>query len=130
MVAMALLLTVLAYRLLRNQFGGKPLASVVLAGALGLGMVSGVSGLRSANADGTPQVALGNAAGGTANVSYTGESEVINTSGVPQVINSILPVGSYIFVEPESAPQCTEGMVLTPGSNCFVYLTWDEVARS
>ncbi|GAB2490805.1 hypothetical protein GCM10027082_47320 [Comamonas humi] len=56
--ALALLLAMAVYGVLRIPLGGKPLASLVLAGALGWGVVAGVPALRSAMAAVALPVAL------------------------------------------------------------------------
>ena len=124
MVAMALLLAVLAYRLLRDRLGGKPLASVVLAGALGLGLVSGVPGVRSAAAVViVPSVSLSNSAGGTANVTQRGLNLVTNTSGVLQTITQMQASEGWVFEsEFDNSPICQVGTVLSVGDSCYVNL--------
>jgi hypothetical protein len=122
MVAMALLLAVLAYRLLRDRLGGKPLASVVLAGALGLGLVSGVPGVRSAYAEAS-SVFLSNSAGGTANVTQRGLNLVTNTSGVLQTITQMQASEGWVFEsEFDNSPICQVGTVLSVGDSCYVNL--------
>ena len=125
LLAMALLLVLMAYRVLRNQLGGRPLASFVLAGALGLGMVSGEHALRSAYAIVVlPVVSLTSASGGSVNVVSYGLSQVTNDSGVPQTITSMVATGEnrYFSTEFEATPPCAVGQVVAPAASCYVYV--------
>ena len=125
LVALVLLLVVVAYRVLRNQLGGKPLASVVLAGFLGLGMASGLSTLRPALAAVEVPISLTEAPGGLAGFVFTDRSgaliTVTNNSGVPQKITGREVDGSYTFDDGDSnTPQCTVGLVLPTTAVCYL----------
>ena len=126
LLAMVLLLAVVAYRVLRAQMGAKPLASVVLAGALGLGLASGVPLVRPALAVEYPtlSVPLTEAAGGfagfaAASTYYLG-LEVVNNSGVPQRITGMEVDLPYVFSDSGLTPQCTVGLRLSIGGKCYV----------
>lgn len=121
LMAMMALLVLLAYRVLRERLQGKPLASVVLAGVLGLGVVSGGYWGRPALAAviyNTFQ--FSSASGG----SYTflspgGEWQGTNTTAVPQRIKSMTRLdANYSFITPVGAPECTVGMVVPVGGTC------------
>ena len=125
LVAMVLLLAVVAYRALRNHMGGKPLASLVLAGALGLGMASGMPMLRPAVAIVAPtQISLTTAAGGFAGFNAIGPTylylEVVNNSGVPQRITGMEVEAPYSFVDSGNTPQCVVGLSLSVGGKCYI----------
>ena len=122
LLATALLLAVLAYRLLRGRLGGRPLASVVLAGALGLALAGGGLQLQSAEAQSESEIALSLPGGGLATITDEGEWLVRNTSGVAQSIVAMTAADGFAFQPPEGTPACAVGMVLTPGAICYLVL--------
>ena len=119
LIALGLLMTVVVYRILRGHLGGRPLASVVLAGALGLGVAT--SGGRWMTAvyalDGPP---LASAGGGTVSIPSGADYTLINTSGVPQTIRAVAAQPGYNVNHGVAAPECIVGIVVPPSGSCHV----------
>ena len=122
LLATALLLAVLAYRLLRGRLGGRPLASVVLAGALGLALAGGGLQLQSAQAQSEVEIALSLPGGGQAMIPDDGVWLVRNTSGVAQSIVALSAADGFNFESYEGSPRCEVAMVLAPGATCYINL--------
>ncbi|HQX67887.1 MAG TPA: midcut-by-XrtH protein, partial [Ottowia sp.] len=69
---------------------------------------------------------LSQAGGGSVSVEE-GETEVVNTSGVPQQIRALRVVdpqnpSRWQWWEPAGTPQCVVGQVLAPAGKCYVSL--------
>lgn len=121
LMAMMGLLVLVAYRVLRERLQGKPLASVVLAGVLGLGVVSGGYWGRPALAIAVYNTfQLSSASGGSYTfVSPGDEWQGTNTSAVPQRIKSMTRLDTnYSFITPTGTPECTVGLVVPVGGTC------------
>ncbi len=130
LVAMVLLLSVVLYRVLRTHLGGKPLASVVLAGALGLGAASGIPALKPAFAAMAPiAVSLDNSAGASTQFSVLWSGavqslQIVNGTSVAQKINTMTLDTRLEFVNDGVTPQCAQGLVLPAGKQCSVGVQW------
>ncbi len=131
MIGLSILLAVVAVYTLRNKGGGKPLASVILAGALALGGFSGNSLIGEANAIPLPAGCTGswacsmtNPAGGTVTTASAGDqTEITNASGVAQTITNIAVTnGSFnSFLDIFTQPPCAVGLVVQPAGKCYVF---------
>lgn len=115
LIALSMLMAAWAYRALRAKAGGRPLASLLLMGALSLAVASGQVG--------APVQAVAyqfsQAAGGIVLVVPTGESDITNTSGVAQRITAVT-AGSATVSPAVGIPQCVAGLVVAPGAVCYV----------
>lgn len=122
LMALALLFAIVAFRVLRAHSAGKPLASLVAGGVLALTAASGDYLIQNAQAIAGPAyfVTLSNAAGGSVNLTATGEGKVTNTSGVPQRITGVTGVGVYGPGATNNAPRCLVGMELQNNGFCYV----------
>ncbi|WP_234384361.1 midcut-by-XrtH protein [Paracidovorax avenae] len=116
---LSLALVVVMYRTLRKAANGRPIAGLMLAGALALAMGSAGDwiSLSFAGADGA---ALSNKAGGTILVSDL--TIVGNTSGVTQQIIKIeVPSGFTAGAVPNGLPAaCAVGTTLAANESCTV----------
>jgi len=121
LLALVSLMAVIGYRVLREKAGGRPIAAIVLAAALGWLAIFGEINLKDAMASVTNYVSnLSNPAGGQVSTlfgcdgsnSYT--ATVTNTSGVPQQILSITLEGSTIG----AGSTCSQGTILSNGASC------------
>lgn len=115
--ALALLIGVVGYRVLREKLGGRPLAAIFLAAALAGSAFFGGLEMEKAMAV-VPSINLSNPAGGTYSNSILtcGVAEtatVTNTSGVPLQIQSLSGYGS-----PFTGSTCAQGSVLSNGGTC------------
>jgi hypothetical protein len=131
MIGLSILLAVVAVYTLRNKGGGKPLASVILACALALGGFSGNKLIGEANAiiitpDCPSQYSctMSNAAGGIVTTAGTGDqTDITNTSGVPQTITNIAVTNGSFNSLPDifTQPPCAVGLVVQPAGKCYVF---------
>ena len=115
LVALSTLMAAWAYRALRAKAGGRPLASMLLLGALSLAVASGQVGLPVQAV--SLQFSL--AAGGVLTVGPPGESDITNTSGIAQRITAVTDA-SFTGVLPVGTPRCVVGLVVAPGAVCYV----------
>lgn len=127
LLLMALLLSVVAYRVLRSRVNGRQLGHLALVGSLIAGGAASDDLIQSATAVAVipMTVAMNVSTGGTANIAY-GISQATNTSGVPLQITSLtVTSNSYFFTNPGViyTPQCVVGTVVSPGGSCYVDLT-------
>lgn len=114
LLALAALLLAAAIVSLRRKSGTRALAPALLAGALSLGGFVGNRLVDSAHA--IPPNGLSNPAGGTLTLGGTGsEQQVLNTSGVPQVIVSVVPESCS-----STTPTCAAGRIVPAGESCYV----------
>ncbi len=116
LAALALCMAAWAYRALRDRAGGKPLAALLLVGALA---AAGGSGQLARLAYAVPAVLLDQPNGGTVLVGPPGESQVTNTSGRAQRITAVSPLLFTVGV-PVATPACTVGLVVAAGASCYV----------
>ena len=124
--ALVLLLMAAAYRSLRGRVNGRVLSSLLVVGAATvLGLTGGQMMQRAQAVAFSAQ--LSQAGGGSVSVEE-GETEVVNTSGVPQQIRALRVVDPqnpllWHWLEPLSGtPQCVVGQVLAPAGKCYVSL--------
>lgn len=123
LLLLALLLAVVAYRVLRSRVSGRQMGLLALAGSLVAGGAASGDLIRVAQAV-IPSVSMSSPTGGTANLGL-GIQQVNNTSGVAQQITALTivtngdtfgnPGGSYV-------PQCVVGIVVAAGNSCYVDL--------
>ena len=52
-----------------------------------------------------------------------GETQIINTSGVPQQVTSMSTQPGYSFVTPPGSPQCQVGTPVAPSGICYVEIS-------
>lgn len=123
LIALCMLVLAIAYRMMRAGAGARPVATVLLAGALGAGAISDQDLVGKVVAA-IPAVNLAQSDGGTAYASYSNvDTRVENTSGVPQQIKSIqVNFQGYWLGTPTQTPQCVVGTVVTAGASCYVYI--------
>ena len=126
LVALVVLFSAVIYRVLRTQLGGRPLASMVLAGALCLGVASGIPAVRPAVAVVvTASVDLTADAGGTMAFSFpagtfAGVLQVSNSSTKAQKITGMTVDEPLSFYNNETTPQCAVGLLVPSGGTCAV----------
>lgn len=123
LLLLALLLAVVAYRVLRSRINGRQMGLFALAGSLVAGGAASGDLMRMAQAA-IPQVFMSSATGGTANLGL-GIQQVTNTSGVPQQVTALtITVNGDSFVNPGGSfvPQCVVGIVVAPGGSCYLDL--------
>lgn len=120
LMSLALLLAVLAWRVLRARTGGRPLASVILCGALALGALSGNDLLRDARAM-VATLTFSSPTGGSVTVQMLNtEYEITNVTTVPQQVVSVTPLLGNVAVPTTGSPQCAVGLVVAPTAKCFI----------
>ena len=127
LVALVVLFSAVIYRVLRTQLGGRPLASMVLAGALCLGVASGIPAVRPAVAVGTTTVSVDLTAdtGGSMAFSFpagtfAGVLQVSNSSTKAQKITGMTVDEPLSFYNNETTPQCAVGLLVPSGGTCAV----------
>ncbi len=118
---MALLLAVVAYRVLRGRVNGRLMTPLLLTGGLAAAGLAGHDLVGLAQAV-VPQVQFSQAAGGSVGVGV-GETQIINTSGVPQQVTSMSTQPGYSFVTPPGSPQCQVGTPVAPSGICYVEIS-------
>lgn len=124
LLLLALLLAVVAYRVLRSRVNGRQMGLFALAGSLAAGGAASGDLVRMAQATAIPQVFMSSATGGTAGLGL-GIQQVTNTSGVPQQVTALtITVNGDTFINPGGGytPQCVVGIVVAPGGSCYVEL--------
>ena len=121
LVVLGMLLAVVAFRVLRNYPGGRPLASIVALSIAGLSGISGTNVIQEAYA--FIGYSMTDPNGGSIYINYFGgEVPVDNTTGRAQQIKSITSDTSCAVVAPASSPACAPGggafpMAIPVGSN-------------
>ena len=127
LVALVVLFSAVIYRVLRTQLGGRPLASMVLAGALCVGVVSGIPAVRPAVAAGTTTVSVDLTAdtGGSMAFSFPGGTfagvlQVSNSSTKAQKITGMTVGEPLEFYNNETTPQCAVGLLVPSGGGCTI----------
>ncbi len=126
LAALVLLLMAAAYRSLRGCVNGRVLSSLLVVGAATVLGLTGGQMMQRAQAT-LASAQLSQAGGGSVSVEE-GETEVVNTSGVPQQIRALRVVDPqnpllWHWLEPLSGtPQCVVGQVLAPAGKCYVSL--------
>ena len=118
---MALLLAVVAYRVLRGRVNGRLMTPLLLTGGLAAAGLAGHDLVGLAQAV-VPQVQFSQAAGGSVGVGV-GETQIINTSGVPQQVTSMSTQPGYSFVTPPGSPQCQVGTPVAPSGISYVEIS-------
>ena len=103
---------------LNNHISGTVLAGLALTGGLTAAGLAGHDLVGLAQAV-VPQAQFNQAAGGSVGVGV-GETQIINTSGVPQQVKSMSTQAGYSFVVPPSSPQCQVGTTVAPSGICYV----------
>jgi hypothetical protein len=120
---LAVLIAVVGYRYGRTRLGGKPLASVLIAGALGLCAILAGKGISPAAA-----ISFGftNPAGGTVQICSSSETLVPNSTSIPVRIVSVTAFpGSSI-----ESGTCVPGLVVAPGGTCSILFIGSSAACS
>jgi hypothetical protein len=116
LAGLAILIAVVGYRYRRARFGGKPLASLLIAGALGLCAILGDKVIRPAAAVPAPLFSFSNPAGGTVQICSSSQVSVSNTtSNSVRVVNVTPFAGSSI-----EAGTCVPGLVVAPSASCTI----------
>ena len=119
----ALLLTALAYRVLRGRVGGRLLAHLVLVGGALVAAFTGDGVVREAAAIAASDQAMASATGGTVSGSYW--VRVTNTSGVALQVMAIRPNARVILRSPPpESPECTVGTQVAAGAKCNVWFDY------
>ena len=124
LLLLAMLLAVIAYRVLKTRVGGRQLGLFALAGSLIAGGAASGDLIRLAQATPVPVLDMSSATGGTVNLGV-GIQQLTNTSGVPQqVTNLVVTTNGDTFVSPGGSytPQCIVGLVVAPSGSCYVDL--------
>ena len=120
LIVLGLLFAVMAFRVLRNFPGGRPLASIVALSVAGLSGVSGINVIRDAYAAVSYEMTQPN--GGSL---FIGAEEidvpVSNATGRTQQIKSLNPDTYCSIVAPSSSPACTPGALVPDGNSCWVH---------
>ena len=115
---MALLLVVVAYRVLRGRVNGRLLTPLLLTGGLTAAGLAGHDLVDLAMAV-VPQAQFNQAAGGSVSVGF-GETQITNSSGVPQYVKSMSTYGCYFVVMAPGSPKCQVGTIGAPSGICYV----------
>jgi hypothetical protein len=120
LVVLGLLLSVLAYRVLRTYPGGRPLASLVALAIAGLSAVSGIRVMQEAYAAPYPTYPMTQANGGSISIYDFGISvSVTNSTGRTQEIKNVNPANSCL-VGSTSSPVCAPGTIVQANASCNV----------
>ncbi len=116
---MALLLAVVAYRVLRGRVGGRLMSNLLVAGAAVAAGFSGVGLVREAEALSAVDVNMSSTSGGTLNGTFW--TRLNNTTGIPlRIIDIRTNRGVIIESPPPDSPECTIGTVVAPGARCNI----------
>jgi hypothetical protein len=117
LAGLAILIAVVGYRYRRARFGGKPLASLLIAGALGLCAILGDKVISPAAA--IAVFGFSNPAGGTVQICDSSEIPVPNSTSVPVRVVSVTPYPGSII----ETGTCVPGLVVAPGASCTIMFT-------
>jgi len=119
LVVLGMLLAVVAFRVLRNYPGGRPLASIVALSIAGLSGISGTNVIQEAYAFiGYPMT---DPNGGSIFIGTVGvEVPVANTSGSAQQIKSVTPAPLCSVGTVTIPPACAPGVIVQPANSCNV----------
>jgi hypothetical protein len=121
LVVLGVLFSVLAYRVLRNHPGGRPLASLVALAIAGLSAVSGIRVMQEAYAAPYPTYPMDNANGDSIHINDIGtDVSVLNGTGRTQQIKSVSPDPACHSVAPQNSPACAPGAIVPNGTGCWV----------
>ena len=127
LVALVVLFSAVIYRVLRTQLGGRPLASMVLAGALCLGVASGIPAVRPAVAVGTTTVSVDLSTGTGGRVefdfpagTFAGVLKISNSTIKAQKITGMTVDAPLRFDYEGTPPVCAVGLVVPSGGICTV----------
>jgi hypothetical protein len=123
LLLLALLLAVVAYRVLRSRISGRQMGLFALAGSLVAGGAASGDLIRVAQAV-LPSLSMTSATGGTIQLGQ-GIQQIINATAVPQqVTNLTVTVTGGAFTNPGGSytPQCVVGTMVAPGGSCYVNL--------
>lgn len=123
LLLLALLLAVVAYRVLRSRISGRQMGLFALAGSLVAGGAASGDLIRVAQAV-LPSLSMTSATGGTIQLGQ-GIQQIINATAVPQqVTNLTVTVTGGAFTSPGGSytPQCVVGTMVAPGGSCYVNL--------
>jgi hypothetical protein len=119
LVVLGLLLSVLAYRVLRTYPGGRPLASLVALAIVGFSGFSGTRIIQDAYAA-IPSYPMTQANGGSISIYDFGISvSVTNSTGRTQEIKNVNPANSCL-VGSTSSPVCAPGTIVQANASCNV----------
>ena len=124
LLLLAVLLAVIAYRVLKTRVSGRQFGLFALAGSLIAGGAASGDLIRLAHAQSITMYPMSSATGGTVNLGL-GIQKLTNTSGVPQqVTNLTVTFNGYTYINPGGSytPQCIVGTVVAPGGSCYVDL--------
>ena len=121
LILMALLMAVVAYRVLRGRVNGRLLSNAVLAGGAVAATIAGHGVVREVQAAITyADYEMSIPTGGTVEAESTW-IKLINTSGVPLQIKAIrLPSEAFEVVSPiEQSPECKTNLIVSPSASCY-----------
>jgi len=119
LIVLGMLLAVVAFRVLRNYPGGRPLASIVALSIAGLSGVSGIKVMQEAYAGASYPMTQTN--GGSVHVNTSGvDVPVDNTSGRTQQIKSVKPDSNCSVGTVTPPPACAPGVIVQPANSCNV----------
>ena len=124
LMTLALLVAVVAWRGLRNKNIGKPLAALLLAGALLIGGGSNPL-MRSALAGLQPNstINIDSGANATATVTGYGVDWTIQNTGTKSASVISVTASDAVdrpFIAPITGPRCVPGLVVAPTASCVV----------
>jgi hypothetical protein len=117
LLVLTLLVAVVAWRGMRDKAIGKPLASLVLAGILMLGVGSGGL-LRPALADPGLNIDGGMFTWTPTTVDF--DNQITNAGAKPAQVISVTYTLGAVAATPLTGTQCTVGLVLAHGASCTV----------
>ena len=125
-ILLGLLFAVIAFRVMRTRNAGRPAASIVAAGVIALGAVSGTKMIQDAHAGTTPVPIVINA---SASLPF-GPSESVftnNTNVHQQIVSVTITNNAYVFgiLDPGKTP-CTTLPLLAPGQMCYLNLVLND----
>jgi hypothetical protein len=123
LLLLALLLAVVAYRVLRSRISGRQMGLFALAGSLVAGGAASGDLIRVAQAV-LPSLSMTSATGGTIQLGQ-GIQQIINATAVPQQVTTLtVTVTGGAFTSPGGSytPQCVVGTMVAPGGSCYVNL--------
>lgn len=125
LAVMAMLVAVIAFRVMRAKNVGGRTASVVSAGILALAASTGNQLVSESKAALAFFVSLSVSSGGQVQLA-PGENEYRNTSGVTQRITGIAPmVGWHTASPPLNQPECTLQLTILNGASCYINIVAD-----
>ncbi len=121
LAVMGILFAIIAFRVMRAKNVSGRVASIISAGIMAVGGMSGGYLIDESQAVAPAPIPLTVGVGGQVNIQGIGTREYQNTSGVSQRITEINIIGGY-ETKPIALPdiECTVGLVLANGASCFI----------